>query len=108
TNAEIEEEIRKCISPEMYKSRYSDVFLGDEFWQKVEITDSETYAWDEASTYIKNPPYFEGMTKDPEALSDIKEASILALLGDSITTDHISPAGSFKADTPAGEYLISR
>ena len=108
TNAEIENEINKCITPEMYKSRYSDVFHGDEFWQKVEITDSETYAWDEASTYIKNPPYFEGMSKDPAPLSDILEASILALLGDSITTDHISPAGSFKADTPAGEYLISR
>lgn len=108
TNAEIEAEISKCITPAMYKSRYSDVFLGDEYWQKVAVVDSETYAWDEASTYIKNPPYFEGMTKDPQALADIKSAYVLALLGDSITTDHISPAGSFKPETPAGQYLISR
>lgn len=108
TNSEIEAEIKKCITPQMYKSRYSDVFKGDEFWQKVAITQAETYAWDENSTYIKNPPYFEGMTKDPAPLTDIKSANVLALLGDSITTDHISPAGSFKADTPAGEYLMSR
>lgn len=108
TNSEIEAEIKKCITPQMYKSRYSDVFKGDEFWQKVAITEAETYAWDENSTYIKNPPYFEGMTKDPAPLTDIKSANVLALLGDSITTDHISPAGSFKADTPAGEYLMSR
>lgn len=108
SNEEIEKEISKCIGPEMYKARYSNVFEGDEFWQKVEITDSETFAWDENSTYIKNPPYFEGMTKDPAPLQDIKGANVLALLGDSITTDHISPAGSFKAETPAGQYLISR
>ena len=108
TNAEIEEEISKCITPAMYKSRYSDVFKGDEFWQKVAITDSETFAWDDNSTYIKNPPYFEGMTKDPAPLTDIKAANVLAVLGDSITTDHISPAGSFKPETPAGQYLVSR
>lgn len=108
TNAEIEAEISKCITPAMYKSRYSDVFLGDEYWQKVAVVDSQTYAWDEASTYIKNPPYFEGMTKDPAPLADINSASVLALLGDSITTDHISPAGSFKPETPAGQYLVSR
>lgn len=108
TNAEIEAEIAKCISPEMYKSRYSDVFKGDEYWQKVAITDSETFAWDDNSTYIKNPPYFDGMTKDPAPLADINNANVLALLGDSITTDHISPAGSFKPETPAGQYLVSR
>lgn len=108
TNSEIEAEIKKCITPQMYKSRYSDVFKGDEYWQKVAVTEAETYAWDENSTYIKNPPYFEGMTKDPAPLADINSANVLALLGDSITTDHISPAGSFKPETPAGQYLVSR
>lgn len=108
TNAEIEAEIAKCITPEMYKSRYSDVFKGDEFWQKVPVSESETYAWDPASTYINNPPYFKGMKKEPEAIKDIIGAGVLGVFGDSITTDHISPAGSFKPETPAGSYLVSR
>ena len=108
TSNEIQEAITKCVTPAMFKSRYSDVFKGDVFWQKVELTEGETYAWDEKSTYIKNPPYFQGMTKEPAAVQNISGANILGLFGDSITTDHISPAGSFKSDTPAGAYLVSR
>ncbi len=108
TSNEIQEAITKCVTPAMFKSRYSDVFKGDVFWQKVELTEGETYAWDEKSTYIKNPPYFQGMTKGPAAVQNISGANILGLFGDSITTDHISPAGSFKSDTPAGAYLVSR
>lgn len=108
SSSEIQTEVSKNLTPEMFKSRYSDVFKGDLFWQKVELTEGETYAWDANSTYIKNPPYFQGMTKDPSPVSDIVSANVLGLFGDSITTDHISPAGSFKADTPAGSYLVSR
>jgi len=108
SSSEIQTEIAKNLTPEMFKSRYSDVFKGDLFWQKVELTEGETYAWDADSTYIKNPPYFQGMTKDPAPVTDIVSANVLGLFGDSITTDHISPAGSFKADTPAGSYLVSR
>jgi aconitate hydratase len=92
----------------MYKSRYSDVFKGDEDWQKVPVKEGETFAWDSNSTYINNPPYFKGMKKDPEAVTDIVSANVLGLFGDSITTDHISPAGSFKPETPAGAYLVGR
>jgi aconitate hydratase len=98
----------KAITPAMFKSRYSDVFKGDVHWQKINAPTGETFAWDKESTYINNPPYFVGMKKDPTAITDIKDARVLALLGDSITTDHISPAGSFKPDTPAGKYLVER
>ncbi len=108
SNQEIAETIQKAVTPAMFKSRYSNVFLGDQHWQKVSVPEGETFAWDADSTYINNPPYFKGMKKDPEALSDIKAANILGLFADSITTDHISPAGSFKPDTPAGAYLVSR
>jgi aconitate hydratase len=108
SNQEIFETIQKAVTPAMFKSRYSNVFQGDEYWQKVSAPEGETFAWDSNSTYINNPPYFKGMKKDPEALHDIKSANILGLFADSITTDHISPAGSFKPDTPAGAYLVSR
>jgi len=108
SNQEIFETIQKAVTPAMFKSRYSNVFLGDEHWQKVSVPEGETFAWDANSTYINNPPYFKGMKKDPEALSDIKGANVLGLFADSITTDHISPAGSFKPETPAGAYLVSR
>lgn len=107
TSHEIQEAMMK-ITPAMFKSRYSDVFKGDEFWQKVSVPEGETFAWDPNSTYINNPPYFKGMKKDPEAVKDIVGASVLGVFGDSITTDHISPAGSFKPETPAGAYLVSR
>jgi aconitate hydratase len=108
TSQEVQEAMTKAVTPAMFKSRYSDVFAGDTDWQKVPVSEGETYNWDSASTYINNPPYFKGMKKEPEALQDIVNANILGLFGDSITTDHISPAGSFKPDTPAGSYLISR
>ncbi len=108
SNEEIQATITRAVTPAMFKSRYSDVFKGDEFWQKVQVPEGETFAWDANSTYINNPPYFKGMKKDPEATKDILSANILGLFGDSITTDHISPAGSFKPDTPAGAYLVSR
>lgn len=108
TSTEIAETIAKAVTPAMFKSRYSDVFKGDQYWQAVSVPEGETFAWDASSTYINNPPYFKGMTKDPAPVKNIEQANILALLGDSITTDHISPAGSFKPDTPAGAYLVGR
>lgn len=108
TSQEVQDAITKSVTPAMFKSRYSDVFRGDEYWQKVPVSESETFPWDAASTYINNPPYFKGMKKDPEAIKDIIGANVLGLFGDSITTDHISPAGSFKPDTPAGKYLVER
>jgi aconitate hydratase len=108
TSEEVQKTIAQAVTPAMFKSRYSDVFKGDEFWQKVSIPEGETFAWDSNSTYINNPPYFKGMQKEPAAIQDIKAANILGLFADSITTDHISPAGSFKPETPAGQYLVSR
>ncbi|MEM8743342.1 MAG: aconitate hydratase AcnA [Pseudomonadota bacterium] len=97
--------IRSCVTPEMFASRYGDVFKGDEQWQKIGGKAGKTYDWPETSTYVKNPPYFEGMTLEPEEITDIVDARILGLYGHSITTDHISPAGAIKVDGPAGEYL---
>lgn len=108
SSAEVAEAMAKAITPAMFKSRYSDVFKGDEHWQKINAPTGETFAWDKESTYINNPPYFVGMTKQPAAITDIIGARVLGLLGDSITTDHISPAGSFKPETPAGKYLVER
>jgi aconitate hydratase len=108
TSQEIQDVMAKSITPAMYKSRYANVFEGDSDWQKVSVKEGETFAWDASSTYINNPPYFKGMKKDPVAVNDIVGASVLGLFGDSITTDHISPAGSFKPDTPAGAYLVGR
>ncbi|MEM6411213.1 MAG: aconitate hydratase AcnA [Pseudomonadota bacterium] len=105
SNAEIQEIMRECVTPEMFASRYADVFKGDEAWQEIKVSGGQTYDWPIASTYVQNPPYFEGMTLDIEAPSDVHDARVLGLLGDSITTDHISPAGNIKADSPAGEYL---
>ena len=92
---------------EWIRKRYGDVFKGDAGWQKIEVTGGETYDWDSASTYVQNPPYFDGMTMTPDPITDIEGARVLSLFKDSITTDHISPAGSFKADSPAGEYLTN-
>src|SRR5690606_33672699 len=78
---------------------------GDHNWQSLEIPDADMFAWDDTSTYVRQPPYFEGMPREPEALRDIRDARVLALLGDSVTTDHISPAGSIKRDSPAGQWL---
>jgi aconitate hydratase len=93
------------IDDTMFRARYGDVYRGDEHWRTIDVTGSDTYTWRAGSTYIANPPYFEGMSMTPEAIGDIVEAKPLAILGDSITTDHISPAGSIKADSPAGSFL---
>ncbi len=108
TNAEIAELVEKTVTRAAFLKKYADVFKGDEKWQAVETTDRETYDWPVASTYIQNPPYFRGMAKTPGTINNIDGARILALLGDMITTDHISPAGSFKDKTPAGRYLVER
>ncbi|WP_378942572.1 aconitate hydratase AcnA [Paracoccus sp. R86501] len=108
TSKEVSDLVDSVVTREMFQAKYADVFKGDERWQGVEITDSETYDWPASSTYIQNPPYFQGMSKEPGTISDVKGARILALLGDMITTDHISPAGSFKPTTPAGKYLTER
>jgi len=107
SNAEIEAAIRASIQAEMYGKTYSDVFKGDESWQKLEVPKGETFQWDPNSTYVKHPPYFEGMPRQPAPIQDVRQARVLALLGDSVTTDHISPAGSIKASSPAGKYLQS-
>jgi aconitate hydratase len=103
---EIADTVRKSISPAMFRKRYADVFTGDKSWKKIKINKGKTYDWDEKSTYVKNPPYFEGMTNVPAPIANLKAARILGIFGDSITTDHISPAGSIKKDSPAGRYLI--
>src|SRR5690606_1880411 len=108
SSKEIGDVIASTIGPEMFKQNYADVFKGDNRWNTIESPDGELYAWDEASTYIKNPPYFEGMTMEVGSIGDIHGARVLGLFGDSITTDHISPAGAIKADSPAGRYLQSK
>ena len=105
TSAEIADVVRKIITRKMFTERYADVYKGDKEWQKIKVSGGKTYDWKPKSTYVRNPPYFDGMTMTPDPIEDIKEANILALLGDSITTDHISPAGSIKHDGPAGDYL---
>ncbi len=107
TTQEVSEIVRKTVTRDLFESRYSDVFKGDPNWQKIEVSGGLTYDWDDRSTYVQNPPYFEGMSMTPEAVTDIKGARILSLFLDSITTDHISPAGSIKKNGPAGEYLVS-
>ncbi|MEH6645366.1 aconitate hydratase AcnA [Sulfitobacter sp.] len=106
TTQEIAELVEQTVTREAFQSKYADVFKGDEKWQEVEITDAKTYDWPPASTYVQNPPYFQGMSKEPGVITNINGAKVLAVLGDMITTDHISPAGSFKEDTPAGQYLL--
>ncbi len=105
SNQEIADLIRSHVTPEMFASRYGDVFKGDEKWQAIGGSQSLTYSWDGTSTYVQNPPYFEGLSMEPGQVSDIKGAHILGLFEDSITTDHISPAGVIKTEGPAGHYL---
>ncbi len=102
---EIADTIRKSVTAASFRTRYGNVFEGTPEWKKIKVTKGKTYAWDPKSTYVKNPPYFKGMREEPVAVADVKGARILALFGDSITTDHISPAGSIKKDGPAGRYL---
>src|SRR3990167_2837284 len=106
SNAEITAEMKK-VTQGMFNKEYAEVFQGDKEWQKISTHASDTYHWEDKSTYVRNPPYFDGMSLQPAALQDVKNARILAMFGDSVTTDHISPAGSIKADSPAGKYLIA-
>ena len=108
TQAEIAELVEKTVTREAFQSKYADVFKGDEKWQSVETSTGETYDWPPQSTYVQNPPYFQGMSREPGTITNISGARVLALLGDMVTTDHISPAGSFKDTTPAGQYLTDR
>jgi aconitate hydratase len=108
TGEEISTIVRESVTREMFINRYADVFKGDAGWQAIKVEGGETYGWNSASTYVQNPPYFEGLSKDITPVKDVNRARILSLFGDSITTDHISPAGSFKSDTPAGKYLLDR
>ncbi|MFN0265034.1 aconitate hydratase AcnA [Tepidamorphus sp. 3E244] len=105
SSAEIADLVRTSVTPEMFDERYSDVFKGDAGWQAIETGGGVTYKWDMGSTYVQNPPYFEDLELTPKPVSDVKDAHILGLFLDSITTDHISPAGSIKGASPAGEYL---
>ena len=105
TNKQVADTVLACLTPESFKKVYADVFKGDERWQKLAVPAGDRYAWDDKSTYVRHPPYFENMTKEPGAVHDITGARVLAILGDSITTDHISPAGDIKAKGPAGAYL---
>lgn len=107
TTAEIAEIQRKVVTNALFKARYSDVFKGDKHWQAIKVSGGQTYGWEGESTYVQNPPYFTDMSMTPSPVTDIAEARILGMFGDSITTDHISPAGSIKASSPAGQYLIN-
>ncbi len=106
TNAEVRELIDAHVHSDMFRKRYADVYLGGERWRAIEVGGGDTYSWPEGSTYIQNPPFFTDMTMTPEAPGDIAGARVLALFGNSITTDHVSPAGAIKADSPAGRYLV--
>jgi aconitate hydratase len=107
SNREIADAVGRFVKPSSFRKRYADVFAGDRHWRKIGTSGGLTYKWDGASTYVQNPPYFIGMPAEPRALSEIRGARLLAILGDSITTDHISPAGSIKKDGPAGQYLVA-
>ncbi|MFC0590105.1 aconitate hydratase AcnA [Novosphingobium aquiterrae] len=106
TNLEVAETMASCLDRSMFQARYADVYKGDKHWQAIDVTGSETYQWRAGSTYVANPPYFEGMSMTPAPVLDIVDAKPLLILGDSITTDHISPAGNIKADSPAGQWLM--
>ncbi len=108
TSTEVADTVRACVTPEMFRKRYANVFDGDSNWQSIKVTGGLTYDWDGESTYVQNPPYFEGLTSELVPLEDVSKARIIGLFADSITTDHISPAGNIKARSPAGSYLTSK
>ena len=108
SSKEVAELVEQTVTREAFNSKYADVFKGDDKWQSVETTPSQTYDWPISSTYVQNPPYFQGMKKEAGVITNIEQARVLAVLGDMITTDHISPAGSFQTTTPAGKYLTDR
>ncbi len=104
--AEIADVVRSAVAAEMFARDYADVFEGDDRWRALPVPEGDTFVWDDASTYVRYPPYFESMTAEPAPVTDIHGARVLAMLGDSVTTDHISPAGAIKTDSPAGKYLV--
>ncbi|MHC8508320.1 MAG: aconitate hydratase AcnA [Rhodospirillales bacterium] len=108
TNAEVEETMRRALTPEMFRTRYADVFKGGDDWQGIKISGGETYEWNPGSTYVQRPPFFDGVSEDGQTVENISRARVLAMLADSVTTDHISPAGSIQKDGPAGQWLIER
>jgi aconitate hydratase len=108
TQTEVARAIFQSVKSDLFKKSYAQVFAGDAHWNSLKVPEGEVFAWDADSTYVKHPPYFEGMTLTPPPVQDLSGARVLAVLGDSITTDHISPAGSIKKDGPAGQYLISK
>jgi aconitase A len=108
SDAEVQETLKRSIDSQMFRHSYASVFQGDENWAGIQVPAGKRYAWDEKSTYVKNPPYFEGMTMTPPALADVKGARALAVLGDSVTTDHISPAGNISRSSPAARYLVDQ
>ena len=107
SSSDIARIVRKVVTPTMFRQRYADVFKGDRQWRKIKVDGGVTYEWDAQSTYVQNPPYFENLKIEPAPLANVSEARVLGLFGDSITTDHISPAGAIKKDSPAGKYLLS-
>ena len=107
TNQEVQSALQEALTPEMFRSRYGNVFAGTDDWQSIGGSTGQTFDWRDSSTYVRHPSFFENMESEPGSVSDIKNARALAMLGDSVTTDHISPAGAIKDDSPAGEYLIS-
>ncbi|MGZ4561833.1 MAG: aconitate hydratase, partial [Mycobacteriaceae bacterium] len=98
--------VGECVQAEMFAAGYADVYAGDENWRSLEVPDGDMFAWDEGSTYVRRPSYFDGMPREPEPLRDVTGARVLAVLGDSVTTDHISPAGAIKSSSPAGKHLL--
>jgi aconitate hydratase len=108
SGAEVSELIGRAVQSDMFRKSYAEVFRGDERWNSMDVPTGQSFAWDAASTYVRRPPYFDGMPATPEPLADIRGARVLALLGDSVTTDHISPAGVIKRDSPAGRYLVEQ
>jgi len=108
SSQEVAELVEQTVTREAFLDKYADVFKGDDKWQGVDTTDAETYDWPPTSTYIQNPPYFQGMSQEPGTITNIENAKVLAVLGDMVTTDHISPAGGFATTTPAGSYLLER
>ena len=108
SSEEIKETIARAVQADMFSRTYADVFTGDERWRALDVPSSDLYEWQDSSTYIRRPPYFDGMTAEPRAVEDIQGARCLVMLGDSVTTDHISPAGAIRPDSPAGKYLLER
>ncbi|MDP3737261.1 MAG: aconitate hydratase, partial [Hyphomonadaceae bacterium] len=108
SDMEVSKAVDKFVTTKAFKKRYADVFKGDRFWRSIKTKPSLTYAWDDKSTYVRNPPYFDGMSREPEPVSDIAGARCLVMVGDSVTTDHISPAGDIAVSGPAGKYLRDR